>query len=106
MAAPVTMVVGHTDNMSIAFLDQHGNPMLVPPVPDSPPTWTQTTPATATLAVAADGMSATETALAPGSDVVTLTVTVGGATFSATLPLSVSPEAQVLTSVDIVSNVV
>ena len=106
MASPVTMVVGHTDNMTIAFLDQHGNPMLIPPVPDSMPTWTQTNPETATLTVAADGMSAAEVAVAPGTDVVTLTVTVGGSTFSAALPLTVSPEAQVLTSVDIVSNVV
>ena len=105
MAAPVTMVVGHTDNMSIAYFDQHGNPMLVPPVPDSPPTWSQTTPADATLTIAADGMTATDLAIVAGSDVVSMTVVVGGETFSATVPITISPEPQVLTSVDIVSNV-
>jgi len=105
MAAPVTMVVGHTDNMSIAYLDQHGNPMLVPPIPDSPPTWSQTTPDAATLTVAADGMTAADLAIAPGADVVSMTVVVGGVSFSATVPITISPEPQVLTSVDIISNV-
>jgi len=106
MAAEVTMVVGHTDNMSIVYLDQHGNPMLVTPVPDSPPTWTQTDSTVATLTVAADGLTASEQAVAAGSDVVSLTVVVGGVTFSASLPVTVTAEPQVLTSVDIVSNVV
>jgi len=106
MAAAVTMVVGHTDNMSIVYLDQHGNPMLVTPVPDSPPTWAQTDPSVATLTVAADGMTASEMAVAAGSDVVSLTVVVGGNTYSASVPITISPEPQVLTSVDIVSNVV
>jgi len=72
MAAAVTMVVGHTDNLSIVYLDQHGNPMLVTPIPDSPPTWAQTDPSVATLTVAADGMTASEKAVAAGSDVVSL----------------------------------
>lgn len=103
MAAPITITVGQTATLSIVYLDQHGAPMLVPPVPDSPPTWTQTTPATATLTPSGDGTSATEVALAAGSDTVSLSVLVSGKTFSASLPVTVSAEAQVLTSVDIAS---
>ena len=106
MASLVTMVVGHTDNMSIVYLDQHGNPMLVTPIPDSPPTWVQANSSVATLTVAADGLTASEKAIAVGSDTVSLTVVVGGANFSASVPINVTAEPQVLTSVDIVSSVV
>jgi hypothetical protein len=107
MAAPLAPIfVGHVDNMSIVYLDQHGNPMLASPTPDSAPTWAATTPATGTLAAASSGLSAVYTAVAAGSDVVTLTAIVGGTTYSATLDITVSNEPQVLTSVGILSTVV
>ena len=106
--ASVTVNVGHVVDMSIEYLDQNGNPMLVTPTPDSAPTWTDApSPAgAATLAVAAGGLSAVDTAVAVGSDVVTLTVVVGGVTFTATQPITIAAAPQVLTSVEIVSAVV
>lgn len=101
----VTLSVGHLLNMSIAYLDQHGNPMLVTPTPDSPPVWANTTQATETIVAAADGNSAVGTPVAPGTDTVSLNVSVGGAAFPATLDVTVTPEAQVLTSVSIVPSV-
>ena len=105
MAAPVTFSVGHTDTMTIAYLDQNGNPMLETPVPDSPPVWSQDTPATATLTASGDGTSATETGIAAGTDTVSLSVVIGGATFAASLSVTVSAEAQTLSSVDILSSI-
>jgi hypothetical protein len=101
MASAVTVNIGHAVNMSIVFLDQNGNPMLTAPAPDAVPAWANSTPATGTLVVAADGLSAVETALAAGSDVVTLSLAVGGTAFTATLPITVAAAAQVLTSIDI-----
>lgn len=100
-----TFNVGHTDTMTIAYLDQNGNPMLVTPTPDSPPTWVQTTPATDTLTVAASGLSAVALGLAAGTDVITLTVIVSGVTFTAVDDLTVTAAPQVLTSVAIVDTV-
>jgi hypothetical protein len=87
--------------MTISFLDQNGNPMLTAVTPDAPPTWSDTTPATGTLTPAAGGLSATEAAIAAGSDVVNVALTVGGAAFSASLGITVSPAPQVLTSIAI-----
>lgn len=101
----VTLSVGHTLNMSIQFLDQNGNPMLTPPTPDSPPSWSDTTSATETLAPAANGLSCVGTPIAAGSDVVNLSVVVGGQTFSATLDVTVDAAPQVLTSVAIAATV-
>ena len=88
--------------MSIGYFDQHGNPMAPAPTPDAPPQWTQANPAADTLTPAPDGNSATALGLAAGSDTISLSLTVGGATFSATLDLTVSAEPQVLTSIQIV----
>jgi hypothetical protein len=96
-----TLSVGHKLNLSIEYLDQHGNPMLTTPTPDAPAAWSNTTPAVETLAVAADGNSAVATPVAPGTDAVNLAVTVGGAAFVAALNVTVTPEPQVLTSVAI-----
>lgn len=108
MAAPITMTVGHVDNMSIIFKDTNGNPMQVTPTPDAPPLWSGApAPAgAATLAASANGLTAVETAVAAGTDTVSLSVVVGGRTFTATLPVSITAAAQVLGSVDIESNVV
>lgn len=101
----VTLAVGHTLGLALAFLDQNGNPMLVAPVPDAAPTWTDTTPATETLAVDASGLTATGTPLVPGTDTINVSVTVGGTVFSASLDVNVTEAPQVLTSVVIDSTV-
>ena len=100
------VTLGHKINLSIAYLDQNGNPMLTAPTPDAPPSWSNTTPATETLAVDPTGNTATATTVAVGTDVIDLSVTVGGQTFTATLGVNVSPVPQVLTSVAIVADVV
>lgn len=102
---PVAVNVGHTVSMSIVWLDQNGNPMLTTPVPDAPPAGTDTTPSTGTLTVAPGGMTATELAIAAGTDTVDLSLSVGGEAFSASLGITVSAAAQVLTSVSIAATV-
>ena len=101
----VTVSVGHKVNMSLVFLDQNGNPMLTPPAPDSPPVWTDTTAATETIAPAADGLSCVGTAIATGGDTVSVTAVVAGASFAASLAVTVSPVAQVLTSIQIAATI-
>ena len=103
-----TLTVGHVDNLSIGFLDQHGNPMLVTPVPDLPPVWANApVPAGAdTLTVATNGLTAVLAAVAAGADTVSLTVVVGGHTFTASDSITISAAPQVLTSVEIVDDVV
>ena len=98
-----TDTVGQTLPLSLVYLDQNGAPMATPPTPDSPPSWSDTTPATETLTVAPDGMTATALAVAAGTDTVGVTVVVGGKTFSASLAVTVTPAPQVLTSVEIVA---
>lgn len=100
------ITLGHGIDMAIAFLDQNGNPMLVTPVPDAAPVWTQTTPATETLTVDAGGLTAHTKSVAIGQDSIGLSVVVGGATFSATLSVNVAAAPQVLTSVAITPTVV
>lgn len=97
--------IGHTISLAVIFLDANGNPMLTAPTPDSPPAWTDTTPATETLAVAPSGLMAVATPVAPGTDTVSLTVVVGGKSFAATLAVEVDPAPQVLTSVQISATV-
>ena len=103
--AMTQVTVGHQLALSILFLDQRGNPMLTAPTPDAAPSWSNSTPATETLAAAADGLSAVATTVAPGTDTVSLSVVVGGVTFSATLGVEVDAEPQVLTSVGIQAEV-
>lgn len=97
----VVATLGHTITCTIAYLDANGNPMLTPPAPDAPPAWTQTTPATETMAVSADGLTDVLTSVAAGTDVVGVTAVVGGATFTASLNVEVDPLPQVLTSIAI-----
>jgi hypothetical protein len=94
-----TVTVGHTITCTIGYLDINGNPMLVTPTPDTPPSWTNTTPATEALAVAADGLSAVATALVAGSDEIDLSLAVGGKQFTASLAVTVQAPPQVLGSV-------
>lgn len=95
-----TLTLGQSLPLSIAFLDQNGQPMAPTPAPDSPPAWTSSGN---DLTVAPDGLSAVLKPTAAGADTVTLSVTVGGKTFSATLAVTVAPIPQVLTSVEIVA---
>jgi hypothetical protein len=97
----VKVTVGHSVAFSIVYLDQNGNPMLTAPTPDSPPAWSDTTSATETLTPAASGLTASAVALAAGTDVVSVSVTVGGVVFSATCDVEVDAAPQVLTSVEI-----
>jgi hypothetical protein len=97
----IKVTVGHKLALTIVYLDANGNPMLTAPVLASPPTWANTTPATETLVASADGLSASTTALAPGTDAVSLSVVVGAATFTASLSVEVDAAPQVLTSVSI-----
>jgi hypothetical protein len=100
------VTVGHTVIDTILFLDQNGNPMLVSPVPDSPPTWTKMAPDTTdTLAVSADGLTATILALAEGADTINLTVVVAGTSYAAKQDLNITAVPQVLTSVAIQATV-
>lgn len=97
------ITLGHGLDLSISYLDQDGNPMLVTPTPDSAPAWTQTTPATETLVVGADGNTAHAQSVAVGSDSIGVTVVVGGTTFTASIIVNVAAAPQVLTSVGIVA---
>lgn len=93
--------VGKTLNLSIGFLDADGNSMIVTPMPDSPPIWSNTTPATTTLTPSADGLTATDLAVGVGTDSIGAAATVGGVTFSATLIVNVAAKPQILTSITI-----
>lgn len=99
------VTIGHSIAMAIAFLDQNGNPMLATPTPDSSPAWTNTTPATETVAASTSGLTATATPVAPGTDTVNLSVVVGGQTFTASLDVEVDAAPQTLTSVQILPTV-
>ena len=105
---PVTVSVGHTVNCSIIFLDQNGNPMQTTPTPDAAPTWTDApTPAGATtFTVGPNGLTATDLAVATGTDAISLSLAVSGVSYSATLGVTVSPAPQALTSIQIGSTVV
>ena len=101
----VTVNVGHVATMVIVQLDTNGNPMLTPVTFDLAPVWTQASPATDTLAPAANGLSATATAAVAGTDTVTCTATFGGVQFQAEQPLTVTPAAQVLGSIALTTTV-
>jgi hypothetical protein len=105
---PVTVSIGHTVNCVIIFLDQNGNPMQTTPTPDSPPSWSDApSPSGATtFTVGPGGLTASDLAVASGSDTISLSLSVGGTAYSATLGVTVSPAAQVLTSVQIGATVV
>ncbi len=98
-----SLKVGQTLPLSIEFLDQNGQLMSPPPALDGPPTWANTTPGTATLTEAPDGMTASEVGNASGSDTVRVSLAHGGAQFSATLDVSVMGSGATLTSIGIVA---
>jgi hypothetical protein len=97
--ANITVSVGHTINFTLVYLDQLGNPMLVTPTPDAAPTWTDTTPATGTLTPG--GNTASEIAIAAGTDTVSVALAVATVAFTASIGVTVTAVPQVLTSVQI-----
>jgi hypothetical protein len=97
------ITLGQGLNLAISFLDQDGNQMTATPVPDGTPIWTNTTPVTEALSISSDGLSAKTTSVVVGTDTVSVSVTVGGATFSADLNVNVAPKPQTLTSIVIVA---
>jgi hypothetical protein len=101
----VIVTVGHTVSFSLVFLDQNGNPMVTTPLPDAPPTWSDTTPATGTLTPGLSGLTATELATGVGADTVNVSLAVGGTSFSASIDVTVQDVPQVLTSVQIAATV-
>jgi hypothetical protein len=106
MSTNVTLSVGHVNTMAIIVLDQNGNPMIPQPAFDAVPTWTQTTPATETLAPTASGATCVGTPVAAGTDLVTVSFSVGGVTFTAANDVTVMAAAQVPTSAEITNTVV
>lgn len=104
-----TINVGHIDTMMIVYLDAAGNPMLVTPTPDASPgpAWSevQTPAGVDTLTVSPDGTVAVLTALAVGSDAVSVSLSVGGQKFTASDVVTVTASPQVLTSVAIQHNI-
>lgn len=98
----LTLEVGQTDALSITVLDSNGQPIASPTF-DTPPAWSNTTPATETLAAAADDLTATLTAVAVGTDVVNLSCSIDGAAFTASLDVTVTAAPQVPASVEIVT---
>jgi hypothetical protein len=107
MTSPVSVNVGHQVNCGIAYLDQNGNPMLTTPTPDAAPTWSNApAPAgAATLTAAPGGLTAVDVAAAVGSDVVTVTLLVGGVSFTASVPVTIAAAPQVLTSIAVTTAV-
>jgi hypothetical protein len=96
------VALGHKLNMFIDFLDQNGNPMLTPVVPDAVPTWTTSSDTVATEVIAADGLSAVMNPIAVGTDQIGISVLVKGVKYEATLDVNVTgPAEQVLTTVSI-----
>lgn len=106
--AAITVNVGHVVNCTIIYLDQNGNPMVTPPTPDTAPVWSDAPNPSgcASLVAAPGGLTATDSAVAVGTDVISLSVVVGGTTYTATQPVTIQAAPQVLTSVEIGTTVV
>lgn len=98
-----TINVGQTDTLSLTFLDQHGTPMVTAPTPDAAPTWSNSSPSVETVTAASGGLSAMQDALTAGTDTITVSLSVNGVSFSASLSVTVEAAPQVLTSVEIVA---
>ena len=78
---------------SIFFLNADGSIAVKPPTPDSVPVWTNDEPTIQTVVSSANGMSAMILALAPGSDVVRASFTVGGVPYTCEIPVTVRAPA-------------
>lgn len=100
------VTLGHNLNCRFDYLDADGNPMLVTPVVDNPPVWSNTTPDVETLVAAADGLTAVATTVSVGQDVISVDAMVGGLLFTGKLNVNVGAKPQVLTSIRVVADVV
>lgn len=83
-----------TVTLSIEAVDAAGNP--VPAVFDAPPSWSNSAESVATMAVAADSLTAVLTPVAGSlgqSTTVTVSAVIGGATFSATMDYTITAGA-------------
>ena len=110
----LNVTAGHTVTSTYTVLDANGNPMLTPPVPTAPATWTNapSAPGIDTLTVSADGTTSTlvtNPADANATDTLSLSLTIPGPagplTLAATEAISISAAPQVPTSVVINSTV-
>jgi hypothetical protein len=95
--------VGHTLDLVIVFLDTNGNPMLTQPTLDAPAMWTDGPSGSGvdTLTVAPDTLSAAMAALGPGTDTVSVSLSVGGKAFSATAGATITNAPQILGSIEL-----
>ncbi len=101
-----TGTVGTPLAMSLAYFDQTGAPMKTTPTADAPPSWASTDPAVDGVVAADDGLTAVADRAGAGSATITVSLTVGGESFSATLDdvvTAVIPPEQKLTSIQIVA---
>ena len=98
-----TLNVGHTLDLVIIFLDVNGNPMLTQPTLDAPAQWTDAPSGSGvdTLTVAPDTLSAAVAALGPGTDTVSVALSVGGKPFAASAGATVTAAPQVLGSIQL-----
>lgn len=81
-------------NLAIVFADSKLNPISPAPTPDAPPSWSVSDATVASLAVAADGLTAVLTPLVSGgTTTVALSLVLGGTTFSASLDVSITAGA-------------
>ena len=90
-----------TNALSIEAVDANGT--AVPSVFDSPPVWTNSNDTKATVAAAADGLTAVVTPVSLGETTVTVSASIGGASFSATLVITVV--AGLVVGIRIVENI-
>lgn len=96
--------VGQTIDFSIRYLDTTGVEMTTPPKADSTPSWGNLHPDIETLTASGDGLTATATGVAAGTDTIQVSLSVGGQSFTATLDGTVSGTAgQTLGSIEIVA---
>ena len=104
MGQPATVVAGHEVIATYVVTDQNGQPMVTQPPLDAPASWTDTlsVPGVDTNAVSADGTQDVIQAVAPGTDTVGVSVTIGGKTFTDSALLTVSPAPQVASGVQVV----
>lgn len=99
-----TMKVGQSSVLVIEYLDQDGKPMVTNPVPDTDPSWGNTSPSVDTVTASPTGEAATVLAIGAGSDTVRVQLSVGGVQYQATVDFTVEAAApqQTLTSIGII----
>jgi hypothetical protein len=85
-AVNITVIQGNKVNLTIGYVDANG--VSIVRVPDSPPIWNAAF-GLVTIVPAANGLTATVTALTIGTDSVMLTVIIGGKKYTSTLTVAV-----------------